>query len=124
VLDSRGNLRAAVNGSGVVRERRSLSATGLPLQVDPDTGSLTSVLFPGIDPEPSASDSGLPSSAHGLPLLTGHAWDPYAQGHYAWHRWISPLTTGRFTSHSPLTYPVAELNYEWVFNNGWDGVDP
>jgi hypothetical protein len=97
-LDSRGNLRAVTDGSGGVLERRQVSATGRPWAVDPATGSLT-------------DGEGRPS-AYGTSLLTGHHWDPYTQWHYARHRWISPWTYARFISHSPLTHPVAELNYE------------
>jgi filamentous hemagglutinin len=112
VVDSRGNLRAVVDGSGAVHERRQVSATGQVWSVDPATGSLTA----------GAGSPGV-LSAFGPALHTGHHFDPYARWHYAWHRWISPFTYGRFTSHSPLVYPVAELNYEWVRNNPWDWVD-
>jgi hypothetical protein len=102
-------MRAFTNGSCGVLERRQISATGRSWAVDPATGSLT-------------EGEGRPS-AYGSSLLTGHHWDPYTQWHCARHRWISPWTYARFTSDSPLTYPVAELNYEWVLRNPWDWVD-
>jgi hypothetical protein len=64
----------------LVLERRVISAKCLPLVQEPGSGSLTG-LYGGFTLEQPP--------AYSARLLTGHDFDPYANWHYARHRWIS-----------------------------------
>lgn len=55
-------------------------------------------------------------------LYNGQYWEPELGLYMYRERWMSPAL-GRFISPSALTYPIAELNYLFCFNNPLSFID-